>query len=88
MKRREFLFLGSPRSKVMDFSCEELYMRYVDSGIDGSEEIFFQRISEKFRGVRKIRFHEACWLKEESLKEGLDPLLRAFISRGGSIEYL
>ena len=88
MKRREFLFLGSPRPKVIDFSCEEIYMRYVDSGVDGSEEAFFQRIGEKFRGVRKIRFHEAYWLKEDSLREGLNPLLSAFISRGGNIEYL
>ena len=88
MKRREFLFLGSPRSKVMDVSCEELYMRYVDSGIDGSEEALFQRIGKELRGARRIRFHDAYWLKEEDLRKGLEPLLEAFISRGGSVEYL
>ena len=88
MKRREFLFLGSTRSKVMDVSCEELYMRYVDSGIEGGEEALFQRVGKELRGARKIRFHDAYWLKEEDLRKRLEPLLEAFISRGGSIEYL
>jgi hypothetical protein len=89
MNRRDFLFLGGKGSSdVMDVSCEQLYMRWVDSEIRESREDLVGRLREEIGRTRTIRFHHAFWLNQQDLREVLEPLLQEFSSRGGTVEYL
>jgi len=86
MNRREFFLLRSPES-TLELSCEELYMRYLDSQLDGSRNQFLERTRKEFRKSRKIRLYDTFWLDRGEVGKKLEPLFQEFRARGGSIEY-
>ena len=87
MNRRDFFLLRSPEEWILELSCEELYMRYLDSQLDGTRNQFLERTRKEFRNRSKIRLYDAFWLDRGGVREGLEPLLQEFRSRGGSVEY-
>jgi hypothetical protein len=92
MNRREFLlFAKGPEDAKgledpMELSCEQLYMRYVDSVIDGTTSLFFRDLEERLAAVTSLRLIEPSWLVCEEL-EPVQYMLAAFRERGGRIEY-
>jgi hypothetical protein len=88
MNRREFLFFrkenGADRAEL---SCEQLYMRFVDSTMDGSTADLFQRVECGLTDVRVLEIHDTDWLSCEELKP-LKSILSAFQRRGGRIEHV
>ena len=87
MNRRHLFLLGTGRSRVLEVSCERLYMKYVDSRTDGTTEQLLQRIREQAQQAYKIRFREPYWLDREDFRRVLAPLLTEFCSRGCEVEY-
>ncbi len=88
MNRRDFFLLGGRERSVLELSCERLYMRYLDSQMEGTSEEFIQRTQEELHRTRKVRLRDAFWLDRGALGTELEPLLKEFRSRGGHIEYV
>jgi len=86
MNRREFFFLAKDRNNAAELSCEQLYMRYVDSTVDGTTSHFFWKLQESLATVTSLRLIEPSWLSCDEL-EPVQSLLEAFRQRGGRIEY-
>ena len=86
MNRREFLFLARDRNNTAELSCEQLYMRYVDSTVEGTTSHFFGKLQESLATVTSLRLIEPSWLSCDEL-EPVQSMLEAFRARGGRIEY-
>jgi len=84
MKRRDFLALRAGQPAVL--SCERLYMRYLDSQMDGTAPELFDHLAGDLRGVRVLQLTETSWLTRADLKAQLDPVLDNFKARGGRID--
>jgi hypothetical protein len=84
MKRRDFLSLRTGQPAVL--SCERLYMRYLDSQIDGTTPQLFEHLAGDLRGVSAVRLTETAWLARTDLKAKLDTVLDAFRAGGGRID--
>ena len=88
MNRRDFFKLKHPAEDTFELSCEKLYMRYLDSQLDGTQEQLFGRTRETLLRSRKIRLKDTSWLNRGELKKELEPLLEEFQAGGGQIEYI
>jgi hypothetical protein len=77
MNRRDFLLLraGEPPSDAV-LSCERLYMRYLDSQMDGSTPALFAKLRDDLRTIKTLRLTETSWLSCRELKEQLEAAMR------------
>ena len=86
MNRRDFLSLRIDRADhAAELSCEQLYMRYLDSTLDGTTEQLFRNIEQTLSGVKVLRLTAPSWLACEELKP-IESLIAGFRARGGRIE--
>jgi len=83
VERRDFLFLRSGQPAVL--SCEPLFMRFLDSQLDGSTAVLFENLAGDLRKVNAIRLTDTNWLSRADLKEQLDAVLDAFRASGGIV---
>ncbi|MDA2933173.1 hypothetical protein MYX82_02395 [Acidobacteria bacterium AH-259-D05] len=88
MNRRDFFRLKNRGTPIFELSCEKLYMRYLDSKMDGTREQFLRRTRLQLRRSRRVRLKDASWLKRGDFGKELDPLLEEFQAGGGLIEYI
>jgi hypothetical protein len=86
LNRREFLFFAKDRTDKAELSCEQLYMRYLDSTLDGTTPEFFNNIEQRLSAVRSLLLIDSAWLSSDELKP-VTSILDAFRARGGRIEY-
>ena len=86
MNRREFLLFTKPDQHTAKLSCEQLYMRYVDSTLDGTTSHLFDKIEESLSAVTSLHLTDAVWLNCDELKP-IESILAAFRERGGRINY-
>ena len=86
MNRREFLLFTNPRKNTAELSCQQLYMRYLDSTLDGTTPQFLQEIEQRLSGITSVRLTDSVWLSSDELKP-VASLLDAFRARGGRIVY-
>ena len=86
MNRRQFLFLTKARKNTAELSCQQLYMRYLDSTLDGTTPQFLQEMEQRLSGITSVRLTDSVWLSSDELKP-VASLLDAFRARGGRIEY-
>ena len=84
MNRRDFLTFRSGEPAVL--SCERLFMRYLDSKIDGTTARLFENLSVDLGDVTAVRLTDTVWLAREDLKQQLEPILEGFKANGGRIE--
>jgi hypothetical protein len=84
MNRRDFLSFRPGHPALL--SCERLYMRYLDSQIDGTTPQLFDHLAGDLRGVTALRLTETSWLARADLKAQLDAVLDAFKAAGGRID--
>jgi hypothetical protein len=84
MNRRDFLALRTGEPAVL--SCERLYMRYLDSQMDGTIPQLFEHLAGDLRGVSAVRLTETAWLARADLKAQLDAVLDAFRAGGGRVD--
>jgi hypothetical protein len=85
MNRREFLLFKKEGNGVVRLSCEQLYMRYVDSTTDGTTAQLFEDIEHSLSSVTSLRLTDPSWLSCDELMP-LQSILDAFRARGGRIE--
>ncbi len=85
MNRRDFLFLRTDRGQpALELSCEQLYMRYVDSQVNGTTAELFENIQRSLSAVRALYLADAAWLSCEELRP-VTSLIADFQSRGGRV---
>jgi hypothetical protein len=85
INRRDFLFLRKAHEDTVELSCEQLFMRCVDSTLDGSTAELFGSIEQGLSGVTKLYLSDPEWLRCEELKP-LEAILATFRKRGGVVE--
>ena len=85
MNRRDFLLLRTDDSAVT-LSCERLYMRFLDSQMDGTTRELFEGLASDLRRVQAVRLIDPSWLSRDDLRAQLQPMLDAFQKRGGRLE--
>jgi hypothetical protein len=83
VERRDFLFLRAGQPAVL--SCEPLFMRFLDSQMDGTTAQLFENLAGDLRKVTAVRLTDTSWLAREDLKTQLDIILAAFRSAGGTV---
>jgi hypothetical protein len=83
VERRDFLFLRAGQPAVL--SCEPLFMRFLDSQLDGTTAQLFENLAGDLRKVTAVRLTDTSWLAREDLKERLDATLTAFRAAGGTV---
>ena len=66
-------------------SCEPLFMRFLDSQMDGSTAQLFDHLAADLLEVNTVRLTDTSWLARADLKQQLDRVLASFVSRGGRI---
>ena len=66
-------------------SCEQLFMRYLDSQMDQTTPQLFAHLAGDLRRVRAVRLTETTWLARAELKQQLDAVLDVFTSGGGTV---
>jgi hypothetical protein len=81
--RRDFLLLRAGQPAVL--SCEQLFMRYLDSQMDQTTPQLFAHLAGDLRRVRAVRLTETTWLARAELKHELDAVLDVFMSGGGTV---
>ena len=86
MNRREFLLFTNPAQSAAKLSCEQLYMRYLDSTLDGTTEQLFKNTEANLSTVTSLHLTDSAWLSCDELKP-IQSILAAFRERGGYIEY-
>ena len=82
--RRDFLLLRAGQPATL--SCEPLFMRFLDSQLDGTTPQLFEHLAEDLRKVNAVQLADTTWLTRADLKERLDAVLAAFIERGGRVD--
>jgi hypothetical protein len=83
VERRDFLFLRAGQPAVL--SCEPLFMRFLDSQLDGSTAQLFENLAADLRKVTAVRLADTTWLSRHDFKDQLDATLEAFRARGGKV---
>ena len=87
MNRRDFLFFRiNSDNGAAELSCEQLYMRCLDSHLDGTTAQLFENIEQTLDEAKIVHVTDTAWLTCDELKPLLS-LLAAFRSRGGRVEY-
>jgi hypothetical protein len=83
VERRDFLFLRAGQPAVL--SCEPLFMRFLDSQMDGTTAQLFENLAGDLRKVKAIRLTDTTWLARADLKQRLEAVLEGFRSAGGTV---
>jgi hypothetical protein len=83
VERRDFLLLRAGQPAVL--SCEQLFMRYLDSQMDGTTAQLFEHLAGDLRGVPAVRLTETTWLANADLRDQINPILKSFKAGGGRI---
>jgi hypothetical protein len=83
IERRDFLLLRAGQPAVL--SCEPLFMRFLDSQMDGTTAQLFDNLAADLRKVNAVRLTETTWLARADLKQELDAVLDAFRAAGGAV---
>src|SRR6266850_1029379 len=81
--RRDFLLLRAGQPAVL--SCEQLFMRYLDSQREDRTAQLFASLEEDLRAVTTVRLTDISWLSRDDLKQRLDDVLAPFAARGGNV---
>jgi hypothetical protein len=84
VERRDFLFLRAGQPATL--SCEPLFMRFLDSQLDGTTAQLFEHLAADLGKVNAVRLTDTTWLARADLKAQLDIVLDAFRAAGGRIE--
>ena len=83
VNRRDFLLLRAGQPAVL--SCEQLFMRYLDSQADGTTSRLFDQLADDLRRVTEIRIADPSWRSREDFDRHLRAVLDSFATRGGTV---
>jgi uncharacterized protein YecT (DUF1311 family) len=85
LTRRDLLLARRAGARVLELSGEQLYMRYVDSRLDGTTAALFETLAAELREIDELHVSQSAWLAGRDLSIRLDPVLAAFRARGGRV---
>ena len=83
VERRDFLFLRAGQPAVL--SCEPLFMRFLDSQLDGTTAQLFDNLAADLRKGKVVQLDDTTWLSRDDFKRELDAALEAFRVGGGKV---
>ena len=83
VERRDFLFLRAGQPAVL--SCEPLFMRFLDSQLDGTTSQLFGNLAVDLCKVTAVRLSETAWLSRTDFTSHLDAVLETFRGSGGVV---
>ena len=83
VNRRDFLLLRAGQPAVL--SCEQLFMRYLDSQTDGSTSRLFDQLAADLRSVTEVRVVDSSWRAREDFDRYLTAVLDTFVERCGTV---
>jgi hypothetical protein len=83
VERRDFLFLRAGQPAML--SCEPLFMRFLDSQIDGTTAQLFENLAADLRKVTAVRLADTTWLARADFRQHLEATLDAFRAAGGQV---
>jgi len=83
VNRRDFLLLRAGQPAVL--SCEQLFMRYLDSQADDSTARLFDQLAADLCRVTEVRIDDPSWRSREDFNRYLSEVLGAFAARGGIV---
>ena len=83
VERRDFLFLRAGQPAVL--SCEPLFMRFLDSQMDGTTAQLFENLAADLQKVTAVRLADTTWLAREDFRHHLEAALDAFRAAGGVV---
>jgi hypothetical protein len=66
-------------------SCEPLFMRFLDSQMDGTTTQLFENLAADLRKATAVRLTDTTWLSRADFKQKLDATLDAFRAAGGRV---
>jgi hypothetical protein len=84
VERRDFLFLRAGQPAVL--SCEPLFMRYLDSQMDGTTAQLFENLAADLRKVTAVRLADTTWLSRADFRQQVESVLSSFRTNGGRTE--
>jgi hypothetical protein len=85
VNRRDLLLRPGRRPRIVQLSCERLYMKYMDARAGGCLREFLNTLDRELREADEICLTGREWLAREDFRNDLDPLLRACVLRGARI---
>lgn len=86
VNRREFLLLRvDTPSQPATLSCEALYMRFLDSQLDGSTARLFANLADDLSRTDAVTLLDRSWLTDAALNTRLEAVLEEFRQRGGLV---
>jgi len=83
LNRRDFLLLRAGQPAVL--SCEQLFMRYLDSQMTGTTAELFAALADDLRATPAVRVTDTSWRARADFNEHLENVLAAFTSSGGTV---
>jgi len=83
VNRRDFLLLRAGQPAVL--SCEQLFMRYLDSQADDSTARLFDQLAADLRSVTEVQVTDSSWRAREDFNDRLTHVLAVFETRGGRV---
>lgn len=86
VNRRDFLLLRvDTPAQPATLSCEVLYMRFLDSQLDGSTARLFTNLADDLSRTDAVTLLDRSWLTDAALNQRLDAVLDEFRQRGGRV---
>jgi hypothetical protein len=83
VERRDFLFLRAGQPAML--SCEPLFMRFLDSQLDGTTPQLFENLASDLRKVTAVRLADTTWLARADFRQHLEAALDVFRAAGGQV---
>lgn len=75
--RRAFLLQCRPPRRLVELSCERLYMNYLDARSDGRVREFLEALERELETADEVRLTDRAWLARDDFRAHIEPLLRA-----------
>ncbi len=83
VERRDFLLLRAGQPAVL--SCEQLFMRYLDSQNDDRTSELFAHLADDLRAVKAVQLVDTSWRARADFNRQLEMVLAVFTSAGGTV---
>jgi hypothetical protein len=75
MDRRGFLRAAGRRRRILEVSCERLYMQYLEARAGGRLDQFARTLARDVAAAHEVRLMDREWLAREDFRDALGPLL-------------
>lgn len=75
VNRRTFLVAAARPRRVLEVSCERLYIKYLDASTAGRVPQFLAELERDLANADEVRLTRREWLTREDFRDQVGPLL-------------